>query len=328
MSDFEHDVDMESESELLGDGQGSDSESAPSASSSKSSSDSSSSSDDSSSSDEGADDLPAPAVIMLPEEKKLSEKLTSLENTKVDANDAETLPVTDVGYPLVDVMSDVLRLHELAPLADFKNYIKTGIKTARRAQLAGSEEGRDFENLPHDVLIHRMKLEVSKWKRRADVKMVKHSIERRWMDPLKAALCVARLRGLGMMASRDLEWVLRRRAAGELEDTDLGSADALVKFAARAWIIMDPRGSELEGSLLEGGVTSENLGLWLQQEDVLESLFRWRRLRRAGSELMDDADMVKKVVVQTVFDQPNSNVPVVEVSAPVAKVSMLRRKRI
>ena len=152
--------------------------------------------------------------------------------------------------------------------------------------------------------------------------MVLHSIE----NELKSngTRCVAERRALGMRVCRDLEWVLRRRAAGDLQDTRLGSEEALVKFALDAWTVMKPQASELEGTVLDGDITSNNVGRWLLQEDVLESLFRWRRLRRAGAELMDDADLLKKVAQA----QPKSSAAaVVEESVPVAKVSMLRRKR-
>jgi hypothetical protein len=100
----------------------------------------------------------------------------------------------------------------------------------------------EVQGLPLDVLIPRMKLEVSKWQRRANVHMVLHSIENELK--LNGACCVAELRALGMRASRDLEWVLRRRTAGDLQDTRLGSEEALVKFALDAWTVMKPRWNE------------------------------------------------------------------------------------
>ena len=151
--------------------------------------------------------------------------------------------------------------------------------------------------------------------------MVLHSIETELKS--NGAYSVAELRALGMRTCRDLESVLRRRTAGDLQDTRLGSEEALVKFTLDAWTIIKPQDSELEGTVLDGGITSENVRRWLQQEDVLESLFRWRRLRRAGAELMDDVDMLKKLAQA----QPKSSAAVVEESVPVAKVSMLRRKR-
>jgi hypothetical protein len=327
MSDFEQDVDMESDADTLGNGKGLDSDSESGASSSESSSESSSSSDSSSSSssDGEYEDVPVPVVIMLPEEKELAEELTNLSLVE-DTEDNIASKVQDVWNPLVRIMTAVLRLQELSPLADFKNHVRMGVEIAQ-AQPQLSRPG-DLEvgcaDLPHDVLIHRVKLQVSKWKRRANVEMIKDSV-RNTRKKLKISLAACELRSRGRMASRDLEWVLRRRAAGDLEDTALGSEDAVVEFAVDAWTIMNPQDSELEGTLLEGGVTSEKLGRWLRQEDVLESLFRWRRLRRAGSELTDDADMVKKV--QAVFEQPKPIAADVEVSVPVAKVSMLRRKR-
>ena len=273
---------------------------------------------------------------MLPAEKDLADQLKKISKNAVGG--VEEVPTTaqTVWNPLVEVMSKMLGLHDRSPLADFKAHAATSMAIAHTVRLADPGEGHEFQNLPLndliermasevqkiplDVLIHRMKFEVSKWKRRANVDMVLHSIE----SGLKCGSCVAELRARGMRACRDLEWVLRRRAAGDLQDTSLGSEEALVKFALDAWTVMKPQASELEGTALDGGITSDNVRRWLQQEDVLESLFHWRRLRRAGAELMDDADMVKKVAQA----QPTSSAAVVEESVPVAKVSMLRRKRI
>jgi len=311
MSDIEEGMDHESDNDEMAsdhseggesDAESDSSDESSSSSSSSSSSTSSSNSPSSPGDEENRQPDAAPVIVVPPKivglghEERLSRELKQLTDVYSTLSWAARPVLNMICYPLLDAMADLLRLQEASPLANFVHCVQECVRIAQHTKLSKSGEVPDtFCDMPIDLIVFTIKEELSKWKRRADVRSVRCALSSSWKPLAERALCAAQHRGYGMLASRELEWVLLRQETWYLKDTELGSQETLIDFALEAWMVMAPHESEVRGTFLEHGLNSRTVEQWLAQDDVLESLSRWRLLRVARSELlsMEDTDMVR-----------------------------------